>query len=387
MSDLVLLVEPGSSGAQRAIARVRRVLENENSVALIAAGNHEPAVTAVGNEAPATPSVILATSGSTGAPRAVELPKRTLLASAERAEERLGGPGLWLTAIPVTGAGGLNTVVRSLLHDTEPVVWPGIAGAGHFDGGAVLPSMQDTLARARAIGLRSYTSLVPTQIARLVAHASAGDTEAVTALQTLARFDAVLVGADALDDALRNTMRAYEIRLITTYGATETCGGCIYNDEPLRDVGLEFFGEDPGRIVVTGPTVAHRYRDDDASALTDGRWVSNDLGRMRLGRLEVVGRVDDLIKVGGTSVALPLIAKHLRTLAGLRDIAVLSRPDTECGHVPVAYVVGGDVPDATLRQFAAAAVGRTSIPMHIVRLDALPLLANGKVDRLKLQEL
>ena len=123
MSDLVLLMEPGSSGVEHAIARVRRVLAGDGSVALVASGNHETAVTAVGTDEPIGPSVILTTSGSSGTPRAVELPVEALRASAELAETRLGGPGLWLTAIPVTGAGGLNTVVRSLLNGLDPVVW------------------------------------------------------------------------------------------------------------------------------------------------------------------------------------------------------------------------------------------------------------------------
>ena len=387
MSDLVLLMEPGSSGVEHAIARVRRVLAGDGSVALVASGNHETAVTAVGTDEPIGPSVILTTSGSSGTPRAVELPVEALRASAELAETRLGGPGLWLTAIPVTGAGGLNTVVRSLLNGVDPVVWAGVAGAAHFDGGAVLPALQETRRRARAAGLRAYTSLVPTQISRLVSHASIGDLDAVEALKELALFDAVLIGADALNDDLRKTMRAYDIHFVATYGATETCGGCVYNDQPLKGVELTFVGDDPGQIVVTGPMVARRYRDGDSSTLGNGRWMSNDLGRMRMGRLEIVGRTDDQIKVGGHIVALPLIARHLRTLAELKDVAVLSRTDAEWGHVPVAFVVGCPVEDQVLRQFAAAATGRSSIPMDIVRLDALPLLPNGKVDRQRLLEL
>ena len=384
MSDLVLLVEPGSTGAEKALARLTSVLAGDSSVALIAHGNHEAAIAAVGDEIPVEPSVILATSGSSGMPRAVEIPAAAIRASAERASARLGGPGLWFTALPVTGAGGLNTVARSLLVGMEPVIWPGLAGAAHFDGEAVLASLRDTRARARTHGLRCYTSLVPTQVARLVAHARAGDIPAVDALGELSQFDAVLVGADALDDELRNCMHAYEINVVTTYGATETCGGCVFDGEPLPDVTIDFTAD--GQIVVSGPMVARRYRDGDSSALHDQHWISNDLGRMQLGRLQLIGRIDDVIKVGGQSVALPRIAEQLRTLANLRDIVVLARADAEWGQIPVAYVVGCQDEDATLRRFAAAAVGRSSIPMDVVRLEAMPLLSNGKVDRQKLLE-
>lgn len=324
MSDLVLLVEPGSTGAEKALARLNAVLTADASVALIAHGLDESALAAVGNDVPLEPSVILTTSGSSGAPRAVELPGAAIRASAERAASWLGGPGLWLTAIPVTGAGGLNTLARSLLAGTEPVIWPGLAGAAHFDGESVLASLREALARARAQGLRCYTSLVPTQVARLVAHARAGDTAAVGALGELAHFDAVLIGADALDEELRNSMRAYEINTVTTYGATETCGGCVFNGEPLPDVDLTF--TDEGQIIVSGPVVAHRYRDNDSSTLQNQRWISRDLGRMHLGHLQLIGRSDDVIKVGGQAVALPRIAEQLRALAEPRDIVVLARP-------------------------------------------------------------
>jgi len=380
MSDLVVTVKPGAVGAYDAIARVRALFDQDRSVALI---SEHASPAAVEGPEPETPSVILSTSGSTGEGRGVELDVDALRASARLAEERLGGPGMWLTAIPTTGAGGLNTVVRSVLNGFDPLIWPGIAGGAHFDGYSLIPSLRALRDRATAEGLRAYTSLVPTQVARLISFAVASDLGAIEALRELAEIDAVLIGADALGDELRQTLHAYDIHVVTTYGATETCGGCIYDDRPLGSTTLEFVGEEPGRIAISGPTVAMRYRDGSPE-LADRRWLSNDLGQWRLGRLELLGRVDDLVKVGGSMLALPLIARQLKALAGARDIAVLARDDDEWGHVPVAFVVGCDAPDATLRQFAAAALGRGSIPMDIVRLDALPLLANGKLDRLQL---
>lgn len=380
MSDLVVTVRPGAMGAYDAIARVRALFDSGRSVGLVP--ENAPS-TAVDGPEPEIPAVILPTSGSTGEARGVELDVEALQASARLAEERLGGPGLWLTAIPVTGAGGLNTVVRSVLNGLDPIIWPGLAGAGHFDGYSLVPSLRTLRERAAAEGVRAYAALVPTQVARLASFAAASDLGAIEALRELAELDGVLVGADALADGLRQTMHAYGIHVVTTYGATETCGGCIYDDRPFTGTTIEFVGEDLGRIVITGPTVARRYRDGGPE-LADRRWLSNDVGRWRLGRLELLGRVDDLVKVGGSMVALPLIARQLKALAGARDIAVLARDDAEWGHVPVVFIVGCDAPDPTLRQFAAAALGRTSVPMDIVRIDALPLLPNGKLDRLRL---
>ena len=379
MAGLICTVHPGAEGVRAAVERVRAVLDGTDSVALV----HTTGGEGIGDELPAQPSIILATSGSTGVARGVEIDRDALLASATLADEVLGGPGLWLTAIPVTGAGGMNTLVRSLRHGHAPVVWEGVAGAGHFDGASVLPALRELRQRADAAGLRAYTALVPTQVARLLSFAGADDRDSVEALHELARLDAVLIGADALSDEHRLALRGYGVHFVTTYGATETCGGCIYDDRPFPGTTVSFEGEDPGRIVITGPTVAHRYRDDDPD-LADRRWRSNDLGRWRLGRLEVVGRLDEVVKVGGANVALPLIAAAIRTLADVTEVAVLSRPDSEWGHVPVAFVVGGTTPDASLRQFAASALGRGSMPLDIVRLEHLPLLPNGKPDRQRL---
>lgn len=377
MSDLVVTIKPGAVGAYDAIARVRALFSEGRSSALI--GEHVSRAAVEGPD-PETPSIILSTSGSTGESRGVELDAAALHTSARLAEERLGGPGLWLTAIPVTSAGGLNTVVRSVRNGFDPIIWPGIAGGAHFDGYSLIPSLRALRDRAKVEGLRAYTSLVPTQMSRLVSFAAASDLGAIEALRELAEIDGVLIGADALGDDLRQTLHAYGIHVVTTYGATETCGGCIYDDRPFTHTKVEFVGEEPGRIAITGPTVAKRYRDGSPE-LADRRWLSNDLGRWRLGRLELLGRVDDLVKVGGSMIALPLIARQLKALAGAQEVAVLARDDEEWGHVPVVFVVGCDAPDATLRQFAAAALGRGSVPMDIVRVDALPLLPNGKLDR------
>ena len=379
MSGLVLTVRPGSPSVMEAARRLHELRNSGRSIGL--ALEHDAG--AISDEEPASPSLILLTSGSTGVARGVEIDLPALEASAELAEQRLGGPGIWLTAIPVTGAGGMNTVWRSMRNGFDPIIWPGIAGAAHFDGGSFLPFLRSVRARANAEGVRAYTSLVPTQVARLLSFARANDVDSVESLRALAELDAVLIGADALGDDLRLALRSYGIHFVTTYGSTETTGGCVYDDRPLGDTKVTFEGDDPGRIVISGPTVAARYRDGSPE-LAERTWRSNDIGRWHLGHLEIVGRLDDVVKVGGAAIALPRITQALRTLADLRDVVVLARADAEWGQVPVAFVSGCSTSDDILRQFASSCVGRGSIPLDIVRLDVLPLLANGKPDRQRL---
>lgn len=370
--SLTLTVEPGAAGVAAAVLRLRDLLEHGRSVALLPRESETHLIE------PDVPSLLLATSGSSGEAKLVQLDRPALLASAALAETRLGGPGLWLTAIPVTGAGGMNTVLRSLQHGAEPEVWPGIAGAAHFDATALLPSLHRLQERAQALQLRAYTSFVPTQVVRLLASARTGDEAAESALQLLARCDAVLVGADALSADVRQDLEARAIPLVSTYGATETCGGCVYDGLPLDGVHVELDAD--GRITVTGPMVALRYLDDDA-ALQERRWRSSDIGHWDSGRLLIDGRIDDMVKVGGSSVSLLAVSAAVRSLSGVTDAVVLTTPHGEWGQQPVVFVVAPAVPDAVITHAAADAAQRSSLPLAIVRLSALPMLANGKVDR------
>ena len=131
--------------------------------------------------------VLVATSGSTGLPRLVVLPAAALRASADATAARLGGPGRWLLALPADHVAGVQVVVRALLAGAAPVVQD-LRGGFRPDGFAA--------ATARLGPGRRYTSLVPTQLLRLL---DAGG----SALEALQGYDAVLVGGAALDAGLR----------------------------------------------------------------------------------------------------------------------------------------------------------------------------------------
>ena len=148
-------------------------------------------------------------------------------------------------------------------------------------------------------GVRSYTSLVPTQLLRLLDHP--GGAEA------LGRLDAVLVGGAALPPHLRARAAAAGVTVVATYGMSETAGGCVYDGQPLpcTEVALD----DTGRIHLGGATVAHGYlgRPDLTQAAfgtdEDGvRWFrTDDVGHTdERARLHVDGRLDDLVNTGGS---------------------------------------------------------------------------------------
>jgi len=308
--------------------------------------------------------IVVRTSGSTGEPKDVVLSHAALTASATATQTWLGGPGQWLLQLPHTGVGGLQVLVRSLLADTRPVF------------AAECSSLSAAVAAMRHS--RRFTSVVPTQLHRL---AAAGQ------LDLLRHFDAVLVGGAALPPGLRRRCADAGVRVVATYGLSETCGGCVYDGRPLDGVRVQV-GAD-GRIRVSGPVLFDGYAgapQATAQALQDGWLVTGDLGRFdEDGRLDVLGRVDDVVLSGGVNVALPAVSAALRQMPGIEDAAAIGVPDAEWGTRVVACLVvapGEPVPSlATVRDFCAETLPRTWAPRAAIALESLPLLPGGKLDR------
>jgi O-succinylbenzoic acid--CoA ligase len=182
------------------------------------------------------------------------------------------------------------------------------------------------------------------------------------------------------------------VRVVATYGASETAGGCVYDGLPLDGVALAI-GAD-SRIRLAGPTIFERYDGDPAltaETLVDGWYLTSDAGRLdEDGRLGVLGRLDDVVVSGGVNVPLPAVAARLRAHADVTECEVLGVDDPEWGRRVVAFVAGTLSRERArdeARDWVAAAHPRSWAPRQVVVLDALPLLPNGKVDRLALEEL
>lgn len=295
--------------------------------------------------------LLLHTSGSTGDPKPIRLSHRAVLASAHAALDRLGGPGQWLSALPATGIGGLQVLVRSILAGHDPVFLP-----EHDSIEAAIGAMDAD---------RRYASLVPTQLFRLVESGRAA---------ALADLDVVLLGGAAAPRAVLERAAEAGVRIVRTYGMTETCGGCVYDGVPLGGVTLRI--EDDGRIAISGPVLAEGV----------GPWlVTNDLGRVdESGRLQVLGRADQVAISGGVNVPLAAVESVLRDLPGVLDVVVVAQPDPEWGERVVAFAVGALDRDAAREAIERADHPRPWTPREIRVVDALPLLPNGKPDRVAL---
>jgi O-succinylbenzoic acid--CoA ligase len=294
-----------------------------------------------------------------------------LRASGEATARRLAGRGRWLLALPAHHVAGLQVLVRSVLAGTTPAV----LADGPFRPPAFV-SATDGLGG----DLPLYTSLVPTQLVRLL-----DDPAGRVALR---RYDAVLVGGAAATPALLARAREADVRVVTTYGMTETCGGCVYDGRPLD--GVEVTLDDLGRVLLGGPVLAEGYLgrpDLDATAFVGDprRLRTQDLGRLDDGTLTVLGRADDVILTGGANVAPAPVEAALAELPGVAESCVVGVPDAEWGQLVVALVVlrpGAPAPALEdVRRLVADRVGPASAPRRLVVVPALPLRGPGKPDR------
>ncbi|MGH3208510.1 MAG: AMP-binding protein, partial [Trebonia sp.] len=239
------------------------------------------------SEAPATDpatAVIIGTSGSTGDPKGVELSAAALSHSARASLARTGArPGeRWLACLPASHVAGLQVLVRSVVGGTVPVI--------------AVEATARAVAEAADAGC-AHVSIVPTQLVRLLG-------EGEPAAAALARYRCVLVGGAAAGAAVLGEARSAGVSAVTTYGMSETCGGCVYDGLPLDGVTVR--AGDDGRLRISGPVLMNRYHgrsDLTAAALENGEFVTSDLGYAgEDGRVVIRGRADDVINTGGHKV-------------------------------------------------------------------------------------
>lgn len=371
--------------------------------------------------------MVLRTSGSTtGTGKLVGVSMDALVASARATHKRLGGPGIWVLALPAYHAAGVQVLVRAAVAGThvfnaykeggfDPqhvaqvidaacVAAADCDAASSFDddavsscAGGVGGEAEGALAAddsGRACPV--YTSLVPTQLRRAL------DDEQLRG--ALARLDAVLIGGAAADAQLLEQAKAAGIRVVTTYGMSETCGGCVYDGQPLPGVSMDV-DQATGAIWLSGPMLATGYlgdeertrrcfvsRPDTQAGEPARRWfITSDRGHIVDGRLQVLGRLDDVIISGGIKVEPGPIEALLALNPLVSECAVVGLPDLQWGQVVTAVVVPASMPGlgrvdegailAQIRVYLEQKLSGAQCPKQVLLADALPYKGIGKVDR------
>ena len=381
--------------------------------------------------------MVLRTSGSTtGTGKLVGVSMDALVASARATHKRLGGPGIWVLALPAYHAAGVQVLVRAAVAGTHvfnaykeggfdpqhvaQVIDAACVAAADCDAGS---SFDDDAVSSCAGGAGGeaegalaaddsgracpvYTSLVPTQLRRAL------DDEQLRG--ALARLDAVLIGGAAADAQLLEQAKAAGIKVVTTYGMSETCGGCVYDGQPLPGVSMDV-DQATGAIWLSGPMLATGYLGDEertrrcfvsrpqahcgggaGSGAGTGeparRWfITSDRGQIVDGRLQVLGRLDDVIISGGIKVEPGPIEALLALNPLVSECAVVGLPDPTWGQAVTAVVVPASTPGlgrvdqgaivAQIRVYLEQKLSGAQCPKQVLLADALPYKGIGKVDR------
>src|SRR5450631_2503821 len=330
---------------------------------------------------PADLSLTIGTSGSTGRPKLAMLTSTALRASADATHQRLGGPGRWLLALPAHHIAGIQVLVLSVVAES-------IKNKMDLAGGFTTAAFATATAQITR-GERAYTALVPTQLVRLLASADG--------CRALARFTSVLLGGAAAPASLLTRAKSFGVRVVTTYGMSETAGGCVYDGQALEVAQVRL--ERDGRIRLGGATLAVGYLGEPALSAesfiqdVDGsHWFrTDDIGHLQEGALVVDGRIDDLINTGGLKVVPRLVEAALIQLDTIAEAIVVGSADPEWGQVVSAAVVvaqGSSPPSLQdVRDQLRGMVPDHGLPRRLATLAELPVRGPGKPDRAAVRRL
>ena len=299
---------------------------------------------------PTQAAVVIGTSGTTGAPKEIFLSSHALVASARASNAFVGAKAAdtWSLLLPLTHVAAVNVFVRALELGTIPVDLRNHSGE--------YPPV-------------NFTAIVPTQLFR----ALNGDDHLLKHLQGAQK---VLVGGAALSNSIRNQATVAGINVVTTYGMSETSGGCVYNGEILKGTEVEVRG---GSIFIRGSILALNLN------LLDGWFETKDLGEFVDEKLVVIGRSDDVIISGGENLSLNSVESILNENFSDIQCAAFSVGDPQWGQTLHIAIVG-EADTNHINSVLEEKVGAFAKPKGIHFVNSLPLLGIGKVDRKRLAQ-
>ena len=292
-------------------------------------------------------AVVIPTSGSSGTPKEVALTAQALRASSSAAHQYLKAERgqRWSLLLPTNHIAGVNVLVRALSLGT-----------------AIVDSDFD------------FTSIVPTQLYRALNK----DPEL---LESLRAAQSVLVGGAATNTQLLDAARAAGINVVTTYGMSEMCGGCVYNNQPLNGVEIQIRSDE--RIALRGPMQAKHYLGIDLPLADSERWfITNDVGYMKDGRLFVTGRIDDQIISGGEKVSLEALETFLNNTFQMEFMGC-AIADPEWGQ-SLCLAASTPFDKEAIKHALRNHFGNQAVPKLFLENLELPRTSIGKPDRQKL---
>lgn len=318
---------------------------------------------------PKEAALVVRSSGSTGRPKRLLL-SRSALTSATRATNLyLGATGDWYCALPLNYVAGSMTLVRAVLSGTNYYLLS--------TNLADLPNPNPAN--------NSYISLVPTQLYRALAEPKI--------LAKLQKFTKILIGGAKIPKDLQEAIEVAKLSTVCTYGMAETCGGVVYDGKPLPGVRILTKEE---RVYLETPTafsgyLDHRWQLDrkaSAEVLSGKRVKTQDRGSCQNGILEIFGRLDDIVIIGGENIDLSAVRQFLQEKTGdpkLGGVTVVPVPDPVWGSILIAFASKPYALPA-IQQYLKF-LPNAALPRRFIKLDELPLTITAKIDFPKLIEI
>ncbi len=336
---------------------------------------------------PATPYLLVYTSGTTGRPKGAVLTQESMLVNA------LNGVHLGdisshdhiLTPLPLFHVGGMN-------NQTTPAFYAGATVTLHrrFDPQAVL----DALMNERI----TLTCLVPATL--LAVSVLPGWKEA-----WFPQLKTVLSGSSIVPLTLINEYHDKGVPISQMYGATETCPIAIYlrAEDAIRKVGstgkaamhcemriVDDNSNDvatgtPGEILIKGKTILYEYWGNEEAtkeSLRDGWYYTGDVGYQDdEGYVWINDRKKDVIISGGENIYPAELEQVIYRMEDIEDGTVVGRPDDRRGEVPVAVVIPKAAPPEASEFLARFEdqLARYKHPKDVIFADDLPRNAMGKI--------
>lgn len=318
--------------------------------------------------------LVVASSGSSGEPKAVALSGSALKSSAEaHAAHRGVGAAAWLLNLPLFHIGGFSILSRAYFLGGNVV----LAGA-RFSAEQVAELMKS--------GIVEGMSLVPTALRRLLD---------LPNISVPASFRGILLGGAPASAELLAAANKKSLPVFCTYGLSENSSQVATEKKPgegLRALpGVELRISEEGEILIRSPFLAAGYSREGKVTplpLVDGFFPTGDLGSLESGVLKVVGRRTDLIVSGGLNVFPAEIEAELAQFEGLKDFAVTGLKNEEWGEVVCAAYVptSADISAEKIRIFLRSRLDPRKVPKFLVKLSVIPRTPLGKVSRAQLRE-
>jgi long-chain acyl-CoA synthetase len=340
-------------------------------------------------------SLIVYTSGSTGAPKGAMLTADGLVENGWWLASRMDfAPVRGLVNLPVNHIGCVGDLCATLL----------VAG-----GTAVFMARFDAAAAVeRIVASRvEWLPQVPAQFQLMAAHGGLSE----AALRSIRHLT---WGGAAMPAPLIQQLRGWVPDLFNSYGLTE-CTGTITLTRPgatLKELSetvgqpvaadrLRIAGDDGaslppgavGEVQIRGAHVFRGYLNRDAGtagAFTPDGWLrTGDLGSLDpQGNLCLRGRTHEMFKSGGYNVYPREVETVIESMGGVELCAVVAVPDPLWGEVGVAFVQADPqrVQPEALRAHCLSLLARYKVPKRFVVRQALPLLPIGKVDKVRLKD-